>query len=229
LALVAGVPGHQAVSRSAQPAGKQSFLDTDLLKDLDVPDATFAWPDLTTFCRLDELGLEVVGQRLEPERALLACRVVEPDQWCRRCGCEGVPRDTVARRLAHEPLGWRPTVLLVTVRRYRCTGCGHVWRQDTSKAAEPRAKLSRQGLRWSLEGIVCQHLTVARVAEGLGVAWNTANDAVLAEGKRVLIEDPRRFDGVKVVGVDEHVVRHEALLFRMEVRDLHRLVVVAAG
>ena len=28
------------------------------------------------------------------------------------------------RRLAHEPLGWRPTTLAVTVRRYRCPGCG---------------------------------------------------------------------------------------------------------
>lgn len=173
-----------------------------------MPDATFACPDLTTFARLDELGLEVVGQRLEPDRAVLACRVVEPDQWCRRCGCQGAPRDTVIRRLAHEPLGWRPTVLEVTVRRYRCTGCGHVWRQDTSLAAEPRAKLSRRGLRWALEGIVCQHLTVARVAEGLGVSWNTANSAVLAEGRRVLIDDPDRFDGVRVVGVDEHVWRH---------------------
>jgi hypothetical protein len=99
-------------------------------------------------------------------------------------------------------------VLLVTVRRFRCTGCGHVWRQDISKAAQPRAKLSRRGLRWALEGIVCQHLSVARVAEGLGVSWNTANTAVLAEGKRVLIEDPGRFDGVKVIGVDEHVWRH---------------------
>ena len=27
----------------------------------DVPDATFACPDLTTFTRLDELGLEVIG------------------------------------------------------------------------------------------------------------------------------------------------------------------------
>jgi transposase len=171
-------------------------------------DATFACPDLTTFCRLDELGLEVIGQRLEPGRAVLACRVLEPDQWCRRCGCEGVARDTVTRRLAHEPLGWRPTTLLVAVRRYRCPGCGHVWRQDTSRAAEPRAKLSRRGLRWALEGIVVQHLTVARVAEGLGVAWNTANDAVLAEGKRVLIEDPHRYDGVSAIGVDEHVWRH---------------------
>jgi hypothetical protein len=62
-----------------------------------------------------------------------------------------------------------------------------VWRQDTSRAAEPRAKLSRRGLRWALEGIVVQHLTVACVVEGLGMSWNTSNDAVLAEGKRVLI------------------------------------------
>ena len=114
----------------------------------------------------------------------------------------------MTRSLAHEPLGWRPTTLVVTVRRYRCTGCAHVWRQDTSRAAEPRAKLSRRGLRWALEGIVCQHLTVARVAEGLGVSWNTANAAVLAEGRRVLINNPQRFDGVKVVGVDEHAWQH---------------------
>jgi transposase len=178
------------------------------LAHLDLSDATFACPDLTKFCRLDELGLAVTGQRLRPDRAVLACRVVEPDPWCRRCGCEGVPRDTVTRELAHEPLGWRPTMLVVTVRRYRCTASGHVWRQDTSLAAEPRAKLSRRGLRWALEAIVCQHLTVARVAEGLGVAWNTANDAVLAEGKRVLINDATRFDGVAAIGVDEHVWRH---------------------
>jgi transposase len=83
-----------------------------------------------------------------------------------------------------------------------------VWRQDTSKAAAPRAKLSRRGLRWALEAIVVQHLTIARVAEGLDVAWNTANDAILAEGKRVLIDDEHRLDGVAVVGVDEHVWRH---------------------
>ena len=52
-------------------------------------DATFACPDLTTFCRLDELGLEVTGQRLAADRAVLTCRVVEPDQWCRRCALPG--------------------------------------------------------------------------------------------------------------------------------------------
>ena len=135
-----------------------------------MPDATFACPDLTTFARLDELGLEAVGQRLEPDRAVLACRVVEPDQWCRRCGCEGIVHDVVTRRLAHEPFGWRPTTLLIAVRRYRCTGCSRVWRQDTTAAAEPRAKISRAGVRWALLGLVVQHLTVARLAEALAVA-----------------------------------------------------------
>ena len=177
-----------------------------------MPDATpgggFACPDLTTFCRLDELGLEVTGQRVQADRAVLSCRITDDDSWCRRCGEQGTPRDTVTLQLAHEPFGWRPTTLLVTIRRYRCGGCRHVWRQDSTKAADPRAKLSRRGLRWALEGLVCQHLSVARVADGLAVSWNTANNAVLAEGQRVLIEDPDRFDGVMVIGVDEHVWRH---------------------
>ena len=40
------------------------------------------------------------------------------------------------------------------------------------------------------------------------MAWNTANDAVLTEGKRILIDDEHRFEGVRVLGVDEHVWRH---------------------
>jgi transposase len=171
-------------------------------------DATFVDPDLTTFTRVDELGLVVVGQRLEPNRAVLACRVAAEDRWCRRCGAEGVPRDSLVRRLAHEPFGWRPTVLEVRLRRYRCPGCAHVWRQDADAAAEPRARLSRRAVRWALEALVVQHLTIARIAEALAVSWHTANSAVLAEGKRRLIEDPTRFDGVRVLGVDEHVWRH---------------------
>ena len=114
--------------------------------------ATFATPDLTTFCRLDELGLEVVGQRLEPDRTVLECRLAEADPWCRGCGAEGVPRGTVTRRLAHDPFGHRPTTLLLRVRRYRCSPGGRTWRQDTTAAAPTRAKLSRGELRWALRG-----------------------------------------------------------------------------
>ncbi|MGF3054910.1 ISL3 family transposase [Microbacterium sp. YY-03] len=170
--------------------------------------ATFAAPDLTTFCRLDELGLEAVGQRIEAGRAVIECRVIESDPWCRKCGAEGVVRDTVVRPLAHEPFGHRSTLLLVRVRRYRCYHCRRTWRQDTTAAAAPRAKISRGGLGWALEAIVVDHLTVSRAAAGLGVSWHTANTAILAEGRRRLIDDPTRFDGVTTIGVDEHVWRH---------------------
>ena len=121
-------------------------------EDLDVPDATFACPDLTTFCRLDELGLEVTGQRLEPDRAVLACRVVEPDDWCRRCGCEGVPRDTVTRRLAHEPFGLAADDAAghdppLPLRRLRArVAAGHQPRRPSRGRSCPA-----RGLRWALE------------------------------------------------------------------------------
>ena len=170
--------------------------------------ATFAAPDLTVFCRLDELGLDAVGLDLRRDRAVIECRVAEPDSWCRGCGSQALSRGTVARRLAHDPFGHRPTTLLVRVRRYRCATCGISWREDTTRAAEPKAKLSRGGVRWALEALVIDHLAVTRIAAGLGVAWHTANSAVLAEGQRALIDDPARFDGVTTIGVDEHVWRH---------------------
>ena len=93
-----------------------------------MPNTIFDRPDLSAFTGLDGLGLEVTGQRIESDHAVLACRVTGEDRWCRRCGCQGEARDTVIRRLAHVPCEWRPTILHVSVRRYRCPECAHVWR-----------------------------------------------------------------------------------------------------
>ena len=103
-------------------------------KDLDMPNTIFGRPDLSAFARLDGLGLEVTGQRIEPDHAVLACRITGEDRWCRRCGCQGISCDTVVRRLAHVPCGWRPTILHVSVRRYRCQENARVWLQDLSQA-----------------------------------------------------------------------------------------------
>lgn len=107
-----------------------------------MPVVTSACPDMTTRFWLHELGLEVAGQCLETDCAVLACRVLAPDAGCRRCGCQGVPRDAAVRQLAHEPFEWRPTTLEVTIHGYRCAECAHVWRQDSTAAAAPRAKPS---------------------------------------------------------------------------------------
>ena len=63
--------------------------------------ATFDDPDLTTFARLEELGLVVVGQRLTAARAVLECRLAEEDPWCRACGARSTSRGSITRSLAH--------------------------------------------------------------------------------------------------------------------------------
>ena len=175
-------------------------------KDLDVDDVTFCPPDVTTFAGLGELGLVVVGQDVTARAAVLECRVVpgEDDAFCRRCGAEGV--GVTASRV-----GWRTRRSGGGPRRCS-SGCaatgarpaGGCGARTRARAADPRARLSRGAVAWALHGLVVQHLTVARVAEALGVAWDTANDAVLAEGQRVLVADPARFDGVAVIGVSAY-------------------------
>jgi len=81
---------------------------------------------------------------------------------------------------------------------------------------------------WAIGQLRREHASVNGIRRQLGTGWRTVWAAIkpllqAADG------DPARFEGVTTLGVDEHIVRHEALLFRMEVRDLHRLAVAAAG
>jgi len=77
--------------------------------------------------------VEVVGQQLHPDHAVVLCRMVEPDDWCHSCGCPGG-----AARQRAAPTGARPasagptTILHVRIHRYRCSDCGQVWRQHTT-------------------------------------------------------------------------------------------------
>ena len=168
---------------------------------------TFSSPDISSFCQLNKLGLVATGQHLCERLAVIECRFTKAPEPCPKCGASGVSRGTVSRHLAHAPYGQRPTKLLLRIRRWNCA-CGWFWHEDSSSAAPPRSKLSYGAIRWALAAIVLDHLSVSRVASHLDVAWHTANNAIISEGKRLLFNDPARFDGVTVLGVDEHVWRH---------------------
>ena len=118
-----------------------------------------------------------------------------------RGGHRGPPARAPAAGLAAHHLAGHGPPLPVHGVRPRVASGHHGGGRTAGEAVAGRAAVA-------LEGIVVQHLTMARVAEGLAVSWNTANDAVLTEGKRVLINDPQRLDGVTTIGVDEHVWRH---------------------
>ena len=74
--------------------------------------------------------------------------------------------------------------------------------------AEPRARLTRAAVEWGLRALALECMSVSRVARTLGISWHTANNAILASAQATLLDDPHRFDGVEVLGVDEYVWRH---------------------
>ncbi len=103
------------------------------------------------------------------------------------------PRARTVRTPAHDAVDPSPSIQVLRVR----AGLA-----DTSKAAPERAKISRGGLVRALAAPALDHLSVSRIAAEVGVWWSAANAAILAEGKRRLIDDPHRFDGVTTIGVE---------------------------
>ena len=173
-----------------------------------MPNATFSAADMTIYCGLEELGLVAVGMRCQGGGFVLKCRAANPARLCPGCGRPGYSLGSRTRRLAHEPRGHQPTTLAVYVGRYHCRACSRSWCDDISQAAPPRAKLSFGALRWGLVCLIADNMSMNRIAAHLAVAWHTANEAILAYGEELLLADSTRFEGVRVIGVDEHVWRH---------------------
>jgi hypothetical protein len=116
-------------------------------------------------------------------------------------------------------------------RTYTCPdpGCPTgTFSEDAPALVGPRAKLTTWAIWWVIGQLRRDHASIQGLARRLGVDWHTVWDAVRPV-LHELADDEDRFAGVSTLGVDEHVVRHEALLFRMEVGDLDRFAVVAAG
>jgi len=149
---------------------------------------------------------------------------------CPSCGVVAVGHGRRVHEVADAPCFGVPTLVRWRKRIFRCAdpACEVGTFSERHALAAPRAKLTRRAISWATDALSHDDTTVSALARHLGVDWHTCWDAVEAEASRG-VADPGRLSGVRTLGVDEHIVRHEALLFRMEVRDLRRSVVVAAG
>ncbi len=168
------------------------------------------------------------------ERAGVVRVIVEtPAQptGCRTCGVLAYSHGRRDVKLIDVPCFGRPVRLIWRKRTWRCAEqkCpARSFTEQHENLAEPRALVTARACWWAIGQLRREHASVQGLARQLGTTWRTVWRAIkpLLEA---MAADPARFEGIISLGVDEHIVRHEALLFRMEVRDLHRLVVVAAG
>ena len=127
---------------------------------------------------------------------------------CATCGVVAVVKDRHPVTLVDLTMAGRKICLVWIKRRFVCaepdcpTG---TWTEVDARIAAPRLKMTDRAARWATFEVGKNGRTVNEVAEHLGCAWHTVNDAVLAYGE-ALVDHPERFGDVTSLGLDEHLM-----------------------
>ena len=181
---------------------------------------------------VDLPGLHVIDVKRDADSRLTVTVESPPSvMGCPTCGAVAHGHGRITVRLIDAPAFGRPVRIVWRKLRWRCPepACRTAtFVEQNAGVGAPRAKLTTRACWWAIGQLRREHGSVNGIRRQLGCGWRTVWEAIQPL-LQAAADDPARFDGVSTLGVDEHVVRHEALLFRMEVRDLHRLAVAAAG
>ena len=98
-----------------------------------------------------------------------------------------------------------------TMRRWICreTTCQTVtFLEHDERMCAPRACLGARAIRWAIRQLRFEGATIAGLARQLATTWNTVWSHI-KPCLQAASDDPARFAGVRVLGVDEHVRHHQ--------------------
>ena len=80
--------------------------------------------------------------------------------------------------------------------------------EHSEKVCAPRARLGVRAIRWAIRQLRFEGATISGLARQLGTTWNTVWSHIKPR-LQAASDDPARFAGVQVLGVDEHVWHHQ--------------------
>ncbi len=167
-----------------------------------------------TYCaRVDALfnldGVHVIDVGWHGGRLSLTVETDRVVAGCPRCGVVAAGHGRRLRRLHDIPAFGAPVELVWRVRRYRCAEplCPAEVFAETHELASARAKLTTRAGWWAAGCIQRDTASVAAIARRLGVDWHTLW-AAIKPVLEALATDPARYQGVRVLGVDEHIWHH---------------------
>ena len=163
-----------------------------------------------TICRTAEIGLTITGAADAGNITIIDATPVSASNTCPDCAQSGKLRDHVLRRLVDLPVVGFPTRLHVRVPRFTCTNasCGRKIFQATLSCADDGAKLTHRVTRWILQRLAVDRMSVSATAKALGVGWELVNQVALEACRKLVYDDSPHLDGVRILGVDEHVWKH---------------------
>ena len=80
--------------------------------------------------------------------------------------------------------------------------------EHDERVCAPRARLGVRAIRWAIRQLRFERATISGLARQLGTTWNTVWSHI-KPCLQATSDDPARFAGVRVLGVDEHVRHHQ--------------------
>ncbi len=169
-------------------------------------------------------GASVTGVRFAAEGVVVAVRLRRRRRVCSGCGqlCAAT-HDTVLCRWRHLDLGAQRCYVVAALRRVQCPDCG-VRVEAVPWARGPRFTRDFE----DVVAYLAQQMAKAPIARLMRIAWDTVGAIV----ERVIAErlDPRRLDGLSLLGVDElsYRRRHRYLTVVAD-HESGRIVWVAKG
>ncbi len=156
-------------------------------------------------------GLHVVAVERDDGGALTVTVESSVDvMGCPACGVVAHGHGRREVRLVDAPAFGMPATLLWRKRRWVCPepACPvGVFTEQDETVARPRGLLTVRACRWAISELRREHASVQGLARRLGTTWRTVWTSI-----RPLLAaadaDPARFEGVTILGVDEHLWHH---------------------
>jgi len=158
-------------------------------------------------------GLHVIEVVTRDE--CLRVRVESPPgpMGCPTCGVVALSHGRREVELIDAPCFGRPVRVVWWKRTWWCPedACPvSVFTEQDERVARPRAFLTARACWWAVGQLRREHASVLGLARQLGTSWKTVWRAI-----KPLLEamdaDPDRFDGVEILGVDEHIWHHVSI------------------
>ena len=130
---------------------------------------------------------------------------------CPGCGVIAQGHGRVVVEVIDAPWAGVPVRIRWFKRRWICreTTCETVtFLEHSEKVCAPRARLGVRAIRWAIRQLRFEGATIAGLARQLATTWNTVWSHI-KPCLQAASDDPARFAGVRVLGVDEHVWHHQ--------------------
>ena len=139
---------------------------------------------------------------------------------CPGCGVITQGHGRVVVEVIDAPWAGVPVRIRWFKRRWICreTTCQtEEFLEHDERVCAPRARLGVRAIRWAIRQLCFEGATIAGLARQLVTTWNTVWSHI-KPCLQAASDDPARFAGMRVLGVDEHVWHHQDQRHRHQVR-----------